>query len=333
MRIEKLLGLEDVVASIASNELTADAFHLGVYPVVVDRSKPRGGSPPDDVVKRANATQLFEIAHAMPGTPIVQVNHPRFRFTALYDGTGWNGVSWPPPFPLTFDAVEVLAGYSAFNMPGDQRFEEGVRDLYTMFDHGHLIAPLGNSDTHDLNWVLDGTTRSYVFVDDPKTQPFDEAAFIAAIRARRVVATSGPWLDVEATAGAGPSVGPGQSLRSTTGIVKLDIELSQARFVKVERIRITIGGPSGPLLVQTIDVPPNVRTHRWTGEIDVGAADSWIGVTADGDTALPLPLTGTYQRDKWKRPGVTPFAIASPILIDVDGDGRWKRGDADRALP
>jgi hypothetical protein len=29
---------------------------------------------------------------------------------------------------------------------------------------------------------------------------------------------------------------------------------------------------------------------------------------------------------------VTPFAIASPILVDADGDGRWKRGDADVLL-
>jgi hypothetical protein len=30
---------------------------------------------------------------------------------------------------------------------------------------------------------------------------------------------------------------------------------------------------------------------------------------------------------------VTPFALTGPILIDADGDGRWKRGDADIELP
>ncbi len=327
------LGYENIVASIASNELTASSFHLGVYPVVVDRTKPNGGAPAKELVEKATTQQLFDIARGMPGSPIVQVNHPRFRSTALYDGTGWDGVAWPPPFPLAFDAVEVLAGYSAFNVQGDRRFDDGVRDFYTMIDHGHLITPLGNSDTHDLNWVLDGTTRSYVFVDDPRTTPFDESAFVAAIRARRVVATSGPWLDVEATAGTEAAIGPGQSLRATAGSVKLDIELSQTRFVKAERIRITIGGTSGPSLVQTIDVPANVRTHRWTGDIAVGTADTWVGITADGDTALPLALTGSYQRDKWKRAGVTPFVIASPILVDADGDGRWKRGTADLPVP
>ena len=110
--------------------------------------------------------------------------------------------------------------------------------------------------------------------------------------------------------------------------VWLDITVAQTKFVHTDRIKITVGGRG----VQTIDVPPNVRTHRWAGKVEVGDADTWIGITADGDTPLPLALTGSYQKDKWNRGGVTPFAIASPILVDADGNGRWKRGDADLAL-
>lgn len=328
------LGLDGVAASIASNELTAEALHMGVYPVPVDRGKPRGGAPPDQVVAHASVAQVFAIAHAFPGDPIIQVNHPRFRVTALFDSTGWDGVKWPPPFPLAFDAVEVLSGYSAFNAPGDRRIDQCVHDYFTFVDHGHLFAALGNSDTHDLNWVLDGTARNYVYVDDPRVQPFDEPGFIRAIRARRVVATTGPWLDVEVARaqGATPTVGPGQAIAAQDGAVWVDVTVAQARWVKAERIRIIVGSPTGPRLAQTIDIPPGARSHRWAGKIDVGAADTWLAVTADGDTALPLPITGSYQRDRWNRPGVTPFAIASPILVDADGDGRWKRGDADIQL-
>ncbi|HEX4423543.1 MAG TPA: CehA/McbA family metallohydrolase [Kofleriaceae bacterium] len=329
------LHLEGALASIASDELTSEQLHVGVYPVTVDRAAPHGGGPGDaPAVIHGDAQQLFDFAHAMPGRPIVQLNHPRFRVTALYDGTHWDGVAWPPPFPLGFDAVEVLAGYTAFNAPGDRRFDDGVRDFYTFIDHGHLIAPLGNSDTHDLNWVLDGTTRNYVYVDDPRVAPFDQPGFIAAIRARRVVATSGPWLDVEVAAarGATPTVGPGEAIRAR-GTAWVDVTVAQARFVHVERIRITTGTPSGPALAQTVDVPADQRSFHWAGAVAVGAADTWIGVTADGDTPLPLEQTGSYQKDKWNHPGVTPFAIASPILVDADGDHRWKRGDADLALP
>ena len=328
------LGAEAQIASIAGNELTSNALHVNVYPVSVDRAAPRGGSPPSAGVVHGDAATLFALGRGMATHPIVQLNHPRFRVNALYDGVGWNGIAWPPPFPLDFDAVEVLAGYSAFNTDGDRRLDDGVRDYYTMIDHGHLLIGVGNSDTHDLNWVLDGTARNYVFVDDPRTAPFDEAGFIAAMRARRVVATTGPWLDVEVAPkqGATPTVGPGQSVRPEAGAVWVDVTLAQTRWVKVERIRIAIGGATGPTLAQQIDVPANVRTFHWAGRIEVGAKDTWIGVTADGDTAMPLEFTGTYQRDKWNHAGVTPMALISPILVDADRDGRWKRGDADVAL-
>ncbi|MBA3463085.1 MAG: CehA/McbA family metallohydrolase [Deltaproteobacteria bacterium] len=329
------LDLENAIASIASNELTSEGFHLGVYPVIVDPDAPRGGAIPEEIIKPASAIKMFELARGLPGRPIVQVNHPRFRVTSLYDGTGWNGTSWPPPFPLQFDAVEVLAGYSAFNVPTDRRFDDSARDFYTMIDHGYLIAPLGNSDTHDLNWVLDGTCRNYVFVDDTRTKPFDETGFITAIRNRRVVATSGPWLEVAIsdTETSKTIAGPGQFLKATTGTAWVDITLAQATYVQVDRLRITVGTPDGPTLLSTIDVPRGQRNFHWAGAIKVGPADTYIGVVADGDTALPLEQTGTYQKDKWKRPGVTPFAISSPVLIDADGDGRWKRGEADLPVP
>lgn len=328
------LGLDGTVASIASNELTNDHLHVGVYPVVVDKTKPRNGAIPEAEVKARPgwstadaAAHLFALARALPGRPIIQLNHPRMRYASLYDGMGWNGKAWPPPFSLDFDAVEVLAGYSAFNIAGDRRFDECVRDYFTLIDHGHLIAPLGNSDTHDLNWVLDGTTRTYVYVDPPSLAPLDEAAFVQAIRDRRVVATSGPWLEVKASAdpAAMTIAGPGQRL-GATGKVWLDVTMSQAKFVKVEQIRVTVGSPEGPRLVHTEEVPSGVRTHHWAGWVDVGDADTWLAVTADGDTPMPLEQTGSYQKDKWKRPGVTPFALASPILIDADQDGTWTRG-------
>jgi hypothetical protein len=278
---------------------------------------------------------MFALAHKFAGNPIIQVNHPRFRSTALFDYAGWDGTAWPPPFPLSFDAMEVLAGYSNANAQGDRRIDEAVRDYYTFIDHGHLIAPLGNSDTHDLNWVLDGTTRNYVFVDDPRVQPFDQDGFIAAIRARRVVATSGPWLDVEVATDkdATRTVGPGQSLAAKTGTVWVNVTIEQATFSHADRIRVVVGTPDGPRVMRSLWVRPGQAKYTWSGEVAVGDRDTWLAVTADGDDPLPLEITGTYQRDRWNHAGVTPFAIAAPILIDADGDGRWRRGDAHIRLP
>ncbi len=325
------LGFEDIVASIASNEMSSDYFHFGVYPVVVEKDKPHGGAVGDDIMRYAGMDAMFTMLKRMPGNPIIQVNHPRFRSVALYDNTGWDGYTWPPPFPLMFDAVEVLSGYTAFNVPGDRRMDDSVRDFFTLTDHGVLVAPLGNSDTHDLNWVLDGTSRNYVYMPSVEREGFDlrsftDAEFVEAIRKHRVVATTGPWLAVTAASSEeSETVGPGETVRPKGGRIWLDITLSQAKFVKTERLRITMGTDNGPALVEQIDVPAGTRTHHWSGYISIGKLDTWIAVTADGDTPLPLALTGSYQKDRWDRPGVTPYAIAAPILVDADRDGTWVR--------
>jgi hypothetical protein len=307
----RALHLEAVVASLPSNEVTSEAMHANMYPAI-------GPAPPAAQVVSADPAHVMALMRAQPGNPIIQINHPRFRYQSLFDTTHWDGVAWPPPFPTDFDAVEVVPGYAAFNATGDRRLDDSLRDFYTLIDHGKLVAPVGGSDSHDFNWVLDGAARTYVF---GLGTTYDQANFVDAIRARRTVATDGPWLDVK-VAGAGP----GEHVVPTDGKVQLDITLATTKWQSVDRIRVQIGEGT-----QTIDVPAG-RTFRWTGLIDVGSLDTFIGVSADGDTAMPLEFTGTYQRDKWKRPGDTPFCVISPILIDADGDGHWKRGDGDYLL-
>ena len=87
------LELDSTIVSIASDELTSDNLHLGVYPVPVARDKPNGGAPIPDWIDDATTDQMFALAHSFPGNPIVQVNHPRFRSTALFDGAEWDGTS------------------------------------------------------------------------------------------------------------------------------------------------------------------------------------------------------------------------------------------------
>jgi hypothetical protein len=318
----RIAGMERWLASIASNEMSSDWAHVGVYPVRIEDG-PRGGSPSEAETASWSAKLVLTWARSRGGQPrpIVQVNHPRFRVYALFDLAGWDGVAWPPPFPLHFDAVEVLSGDTAFNAEGDRRLDEGVRDFYTMIDHGFLVTAVGNSDTHHLNGIRDGLTRTYVFVDDPQTSPFDEAAFVEAVRARRTVATTGPWLDVEAvSAGGRTPAGPGQVLSAPRGRLTLDIAVAQARFSRADRLRVLTGNGSAPPVVREIAVPPGAR-WRGTVDVDLGGRDGWIGVDVGGDEPLPAELTGNVHQEAG-RPGAVPFAIINPILVDGDGDGR-----------
>jgi len=315
------LAVGDTIASVASNEAGNDLMHVGVYPVPVDRSAARGGSPSAAEMAGWTPAQMMTWGHSLgDGRAIVQVNHPRFRMYSLFDSARWNGVSWPPPFPLDFDAVEVLAGHTAFNAPGDRRVDEGVRDFYTLASHGVRVAGVGGSDTHHLNGVLDGVARTYVLTG--WVTPFDEAAFVHAIRARRAVATTGPWLDVEVVDGAGGApVGPGGTLVSATRTVRIDVELAQARWVGASRVRVLVGGT----VVREEAVPPGARRHRVVVEAEVPGS-TWVGVEAGGDEPIAVEMTGTYQQEKG-RPGVVPFAVVNPIWIEVSptAEGRPAR--------
>ena len=319
------LGLRASIAAIDGNEVTADMLHANIFPAHPIAGAVRGGATPYEQVTPMSGAQFFAHVRALPDHPLVQLNHPRLRFAAYFDYAGWDGVSWPPPMPMDFDAVEVLQGMQAFNIDGDRRVDVAIRDLYTMVEHGKLAAAVGNSDTHHLTGVLAGVPRNYVFMDDATINPFDETAFLDAIRARHVLATTGPWLEVFTSDGA---ISGGTTV-PVDGAVTLSISLREASFVHVNRIRVWVGGQ----VAMTLPVDPSERRYNWIGPIPVGASDTWIGVDAMGDEPLPEPLTGGFVVYQSQGHGMTPVALINPILVDANGDGIWATPAARAAGP
>jgi hypothetical protein len=299
------LGLAEVAASLPGSELSADVLHFNILPV-----DPEAAAPTYEEVARQSVQQLFDYARGLPGRPLLQINHPRLGWAAYFDSVGWDGERWPPPMPVDFDALEVLSALTAFNAEGDQRLERAVRDFYTLWRHGVFVTALGNSDTHHLNGVLAGFPRSYVLVDDARLSPFDAEAFVAALRGHRVVATTGPWLDVR----VGGQRAGGLAVASD-GAVPITIEVRQASYVKATRARIWIGGE----LHETLELPPGARAWSWTGSLPIGA-DTWVGVDVGGDEPLPVEMTGDYHVARG-RSGMLPFALINPIRVDATGDG------------
>jgi hypothetical protein len=313
-QIVDTLGVRGQVATINGNEITVDLLHANVFPVRANPALPRGGADSYEQVNPLTAKQFIDYARALPEQPLLQLNHPRLGFAAYFDYSGWNGTTWPPPMPMDFDAVEIISGMQAFNEPGDQRLERSMRDLYTMTEHGRLVAAVGNSDTHHLTGVLAGVPRSYVFVDDTRLDPFDETGFLDAVRARRVVATTGPWLEVQAADGAAS----GQLTQASNEKVTVSIHLAQAGFVHASRIRVWVANQ----IVKEMTFDPTSRTIDWSVEVGVGPTDTWIGVDATGDEALPDVVSGPYLR-RAGHGGLPPAALINPILVDADGDGKW----------
>jgi len=116
------------------------------------------------------------------------------------------------------------------------------------------------------------------------------------------------------------AAGPGESLAAPGGRVTLDIAVAQAAFSHADRLRVLVGTGTGPRVVHQVTIPPGAG-WRGTLEVDLGGHDGWIGVDCGGDDPLPVELTGDAHQLAG-RPGAVPFAIANPILVDADGDGR-----------
>ena len=132
-------------------------------------------------------------------------------------------------------------------------------------------------------------------------------------------------LDVAVSARRGAAgVGPGGAL-AARGKVWVDVTLRQARWVVTDMVRIRVGGDA-PIDPAIRRVTPGVREQRFEVPIMLGKRDAWIGVDALGATPLPAEVTGSaYAEDG--HPGAVPAAVINPILVDVDGDGVWTRGD------
>jgi hypothetical protein len=313
-------GLETVLASIPSIELGGYA-HVGLYPW-----QPAAFDPA--AMEVATADELFAFGASAPGAPVIQLNHPRLRWVALYDDHGWDGRAWPPPFALGFDAVEVLSGDSIYNAETDRPLDQSIDDFYTLIDHGFLVTAVGNSDTHHTNGIRDAVTRNYVELES-RRWPLDTAAFVDAIRHRRSWTTSGPILEVAVRGDGGGDVapvGPGGAITARR-TATVEVALRQASWVVTDTLRIRAGGRDGPRVIRALPVPHGVAAHAWTIEVPIERGrDTWIGVDAIGDTPLPPEITGTYL---WEdgRPGGAPAALINPILVDADADGWWTRGD------
>ncbi len=104
--------------------------------------------------------------------------------------------------------------------------------------------------------------------------------------------------------------------RADGGWVPLGIHLEQASWSHATRLRIFFGRQ----LRETLAIPAGATVFDWSGELDVGDADTWIGVVADGTDGIPVEMHSVAWSTK---PPMPPFAMINPILVDADGDGRW----------
>jgi hypothetical protein len=315
------------VASIVGDEASASFGHFNAMPVTVDAARPAtNGALSPGQIQLLSPKQLFDRLHAMPTSPLIQLNHPRLPFAAYFNDTrvcDWHDLSHLPRCSLDFEAIEVLNGWLACGA----KVHETLEDWYALMRFGVTLTATGNSDTHGSSNIEAGYPRSYVRVADDTVPAFDEGEFVGAVRARHVIATTGPFLTLRAGTEA-----EGALVKPTAGQVAVSLRLQAASWVKVDVVRLLVDGR----VVKTWNVPVTDGVPASLFEIDdervTVTADAAITAEAEGKTPLPPWMVGEFLLapnlvdlcGNPAQPGMIPFAITNPLFVDFDGDGAFR---------
>jgi hypothetical protein len=308
------LGLAPYLATVPGVEISSTAAgHTQAWPLVPDLDRAGSGAP---FWFGLSPPALVELARAQ-GAAIVQLNHPRFDYGSGFELIDFDPVTgraqadpaalgFPPDTDLDalpYDAIEV------FNGIGDEQLAAQLVDWYALLNQGRRMTATAGGDSHDLR-AYPGNPRNYVFVEDDAPEALTAAVVADAVKAMRVLVTSGPFVEVGVLT-PGPVARPGDVVRVAEDRVTLRLRVQAPSWMAVDEVRVVRGGA----VVETIDLrgerpDPVLRLARDV-ELAVGPADTWLVVIAEG-----------AERDRVAA-NHPPFAVTNPIWLDVDGDGRF----------
>ncbi len=211
----KKLGLDARYLPISGVEVTTTTMgHFNVYPWPLGAAIPET----DDVKPRA----LFDAIHALPGSFIFQLNHPRM-FTGDHDASiGYLALAGVDPMTgksigkigyfSDYDALEIFNGYQLGLL---DEVVSVTEEWARMLDRGELHVATGNSDSHGILFPSAGFPRTLVDVGPgfvASGRPVE--AIVTALKKGRAIVTSGPIVALHVgEAGIGDTASGGGTIR------------------------------------------------------------------------------------------------------------------------
>jgi hypothetical protein len=348
------LGAQDHIVTLVGTEITtSDVGHINGFPVARDAAQPNGGALDwgDGAGPALHPDDIFDWIRSHPGEQVVQVNHPDISFFTYADVL--RGLTFGDPDivrvqgaeldPATgdiglwsdaFSAMELMNGHDR------DRYWGVARWWLTLIGRGHTPTATAVTDTHRrYGDMLGAAPRTFVFVDEGRDTPttFDAAHFVQSVNAGRVLATTGPFVRVQATNGSGDTGGMGDVLTTGGAPVTFQVTLEMPEWMTVDRVEMVINSEdviTAPHAFNTDPIPPTEtfpvalgeadletiatgdethRRYRTTVEIDVETAvDAYVVFFVQGsDDMAPVVPFATVQ----------PFAVTNPVFLDADGGG------------
>lgn len=306
------LGLSNLMAVIVGEEVTArgGSIHYNSYPVVPRPNEPNNGAiGVEDDTPRI----LFNKSRTRDPGALIQVNHPRSRglgYFLTYELDPVKAAAAKAPFNLDFDAMEVMNGAGLV-----EANRQSIEDWFHLLNRGYAIRAVGSSDAHGIDGGEPGYSRTYVLYNGPKGKGLDVNALLRAVKEGRSFVSNGPIVSVK--------VGKatfGDLVKAVNGRVDLAVKVTGAPWLDVSEVRVIVNGERKTVLPVK---SPGLGTIKLDQKITLDLPrDAWIAVEVIGSKSL-FPIV--QQRSNSGKPenAVLPYALTNPILVDVDGNGRF----------
>ena len=298
--------LDRIAVPMTGLEISPLVGHLGAYGIEPDETQAANNAPPlveknGDFWRKRTVPELVADARSR-GAEFMQINHPR-------DSTGYfDSVRLDLDQPIDtiesehwttdFDTVEVYNGQSDFCPV--------LSDWMGLLNQGVRLTAVGNSDSHDEGKAV-GYPRNYVPTAGEDPWDVTGAEVTRAMREGRSTIGGGAIMDFPRDRlPDGPQ--PGDLLEPANGEIEVHVRLRTPSYLRMNRL---IGFLNGQVVFdREIDAAPELITDF----------DAIIPIVVNSDGPLVLLALGDERLGVIA--GGPVFALANPIWVDADGDGR-----------
>ncbi len=250
----------------------------------------------------------------------------------------------PPPYP---EGADLTPGTVLRDIDGNIAYPGLVEDWFTLLNRGGRMAVIGTSDSHNNTGEEPGYARSYIWVGEGNDQQglFDDYDITQGIKNSRTITTTGPMIEFFVQ-----NMPLGSTVSQNPGPVEITIRAKASSWAPMDELivyangeptfELPLVGAQRTAFETTISIP--ITQDTWFVAEVVGNTNMFPVVTPQefppfqasnvleglGDSIDVSSFLGpdTQLRPQLTYP-MTPFAITSPIWVDVDGNGEYDPSD------
>jgi len=279
------LGIGGSLNTVVATEMSPVARgHLNCYPLHPTNGLPNHGAFPWWREPVETTTEEFTLLRDRYGGPLSEDDGFVLAVNHPIDVGLADLAGWSPG--VIGDPDYWASDFDAMEVMNAGSYDEYLPLYLDLVARGHHVTPVGVTDSHSLFGGAPGLNGTYIGLGVDQPEDYTDDLLRAAYLARNTIVSRGLFLELSIPPGS-VQVGD-QSLEVT----------AKGAWVQADRLHLYVNDR----LDQTVEA----ASHTFELSPD---RDAFYVVIAEGDT----PMSPVYSS--------TPWAMASAIFIDENGDG------------